>query len=186
MGQIIFFLVVSLWNLLDSYIMLLHNKKKGYYTIEKKSKYVIILGIILGMSIGQFFLESRLRFLEDFTFFRYLGVFVMLLGLIIRMIAILQLGTSFTDHIMVKKEKALYKKGLYKFIRHPSYLGEIMIFLGVSFVYAYPLSSMIAFFIPTLAFLYRIHIEEKSLIHHYQDVYVDYQKETKKIIPFVY
>ncbi len=186
MGHIIFFIIVALWVLLDGYIMLFHNKKGSHYTVEKTSKYVIILGILFGMGAGQLFLESRIAFSEPFTFFRYFGLLVMVLGLIIRMIAIWQLGKSFTDHIMIQKEKTLFKQGLYKFIRHPSYLGEMMIFIGVSLVYAYPLSSWIAFIVPTGAFLYRIHVEERALVKHYQEHYTTYQKETKKIIPFLY
>lgn len=188
MGQILFFSVIAVWVLLDTYIMIFHNKGSNkYHKIETKSKYVIIIGISLGMGLGQLvFPESRMAFIEPFDVLRYFGIFVISLGLMIRMIAIMQLGKSFTDHIMVHKEKALYKQGLYKYIRHPSYLGEIMIFLGVALVYAYFWSSMIAFFIPTISFLYRISVEEKALMLHFKESYIEYQKETKKIIPFVY
>jgi protein-S-isoprenylcysteine O-methyltransferase Ste14 len=187
MGQIIFFTFIVIWIILDSYIMIFHNKGNQYHKIETKSKYVIILGISFGMGLGQLlFPESRIAFTMSFNFLRYFGIFVIFLGLVIRMIAIIQLGKSFTDHIMVHKEKALYKQGLYKYIRHPSYLGEIMIFLGVAFVYAYLWSSLLAFFIPTLAFLYRISVEEKALMLHFKESYVEYQKETKKIIPFLF
>jgi protein-S-isoprenylcysteine O-methyltransferase Ste14 len=187
MGQIIFFSVILLWVILDSYIMIFHNKKNTYHKIETKSKYVIIIGISLGMGLGQLlFTESRIAFSMEFNLLRYFGIFVIVLGLVIRMIAIVQLGKSFTDHIMIHKEKALYKQGLYKYIRHPSYLGEMMIFLGVAIVYAYLWSSLLAFFIPTIAFLYRISVEEKALMLHFKESYTEYQRETKKIIPFLY
>jgi len=37
-----------------------------------------------------------------------------------------------------------------------------------------------------IAALYRISIEEKVLINHFSDHYVDYMKRTKLLIPWIY
>jgi protein-S-isoprenylcysteine O-methyltransferase Ste14 len=75
--------------------------------------------------------------------------------------------------------------GYYKHIRHPIYLGEI----GRSFGWVITLSSLygLVFMILGLVFLLiRIEIEEKMLIETFGEEYKEYQRNTKKIIPYIY
>ena len=187
MPHVLFFTMIALWVLVDMYVAFFKRAKQQKQILEKKSKYVIVGGIIVGMSFGPLFsLSFRDGFLESFNFIRWIGLLILAAGIIIRVIAIYQLGGQFSDHIIANQKEDVYKKGLYAFIRHPSYFGEMMIFIGVGLVYHHLLSSLVASVVPTLSFMYRIHHEEKVLIQVYQDVYKDYMKQTKKIIPFIY
>lgn len=60
----------------------------------------------------------------------YLGLCLILFGMIFRFISIITLGKFFTVDVTIQKNHQLKKDGLYRFIRHPSYLGSIISFIG--------------------------------------------------------
>ena len=70
---------------------------------------------------------------------------------------------------------------LYKYIRHPMYLGIILIFVSSTTIYTD------LFFVNLISIVVYIeigsHFEEKSLIKKFGSEYVDYQKKTKRYIP---
>jgi protein-S-isoprenylcysteine O-methyltransferase Ste14 len=186
-GNVIFIILITLWAMLDFYVLFFMQKRDHKVKREKKSKFVIIFGIIIGMLTGPFFIEgAKETYMLPFITSRFIGLFVISIGLIVRVIAILQLGQHFSKDIDIFENKKVYQNGLYKYVRHPSYLGEIMIFLGVALVYNDLIASLIAFIVPTLAFIYRIEVEERFLLTYMQADYEAYQKKTKRLLPFIY
>jgi protein-S-isoprenylcysteine O-methyltransferase Ste14 len=106
--------------------------------------------------------------------------------MMIRFAAIRTLGKFFTVDLAIKNDHRLIKNGLYKYIRHPSYTGSLLSFLGLGFSLNNWI-SLIVIFIPVLiSFIYRIHIEEKLLIAQIGLAYTDYMKQTKRLIPLIY
>ena len=75
---------------------------------------------------------------------------------------------------------------MYRWIRHPSYLGMLIIFLAIG-IHSRNWLGLIVVLIPTtLALLYRIHIEEIALNHAFGDAYASYSKTTRRLLPFLY
>ena len=115
-----------------------------------------------------------------------IGSALTIIGLLIRIIAILTLKQQFTYTVTNIENHELIQTGLYKKIRHPGYSGQLIIFLGI----ATSLSnwiSILAMIIPVLmGYSYRIRVEEKFLIEQMGSKYLDYQKRTKKLIPWIY
>ncbi len=185
--HILFWVLIGLWVVMDFYILIFYKNRKDKLAIERRSKYVMVILISAGMLSGPFLVEgSREAFQEPFWWLRQIGLVIILAGIIVRIIAIRQLGENFSRDVDVHQDKNLYQQGLYRFVRHPSYLGEVMIFLGVAIVYHHWLASLLAFVLPTLAFVYRIQVEEKMLLSFFPVAYADYMKKTKKLVPFIY
>jgi protein-S-isoprenylcysteine O-methyltransferase Ste14 len=90
-----------------------------------------------------------------------------------------------TGKLQINKGHQLVKDGLYKYIRHPIYLGEILRNLGIVIVLT---SGFGLFFVAvaTILLLFRIEIEENMLIDRFGEDYREYQRNTKKVIPYVY
>ena len=111
---------------------------------------------------------------------------LVLAGIIIRWVAIIQLGKSFTVDVAITEVARIKTDGLYKQVRHPSYLGLLLIIIGFSAT----MNSLYSFFILVvpvfLAITYRISIEERVLIDEFGESYIRYMAKTKKIIPGVY
>jgi len=76
--------------------------------------------------------------------------------------------------------------GPYAFVRHPGYLGEIMIWTGFAVVS----SNLVLFFLlPAMfvaVYLYRISVEERMLVKELGDDYVRYRRRTRRLIPSAY
>ena len=128
----------------------------------------------------------------NFQVFAVAGLLLLITGGLIRMKARLELkkkgrfgSLTKTVQLQIVKGHQLVKDGLYKHIRHPIYLGEIL--RNVGFVVIF--SSVYGILIVLLAsvfLLFRIEIEERMLIVVFDNQYKKYKKNTKKMIPYVY
>ena len=119
----------------------------------------------------------------------YLGFFgcaVMLVGMVIRWMAIGTLRERFTIDVNIVEGHQLVEKGLYGVIRHPAYLGGQVTMLGLGLALENWLSIVILIVIPLAGHLYRISVEEKVLVDHFGQSYVNYMKRTKRLIPGVF
>src|SRR5689334_15245567 len=58
------------------------------------------------------------------------GVVLFVLGIIIRWLAIIQLGRFFTVNVTIAEDHELVTTGVYRYVRHPSYSGTLLTFLG--------------------------------------------------------
>lgn len=153
---------------------------------DKGSIWVLIIligiGYFLSFNIGA---NKTGRIYHWNTFFVIGAVFV-IAGLIIRITSILTLKQHFTYTVTEIENHELIENGLYKKIRHPGYLGQILIFIGTSISLSNWL-SIVFMMIPVFwGYINRIRVEEKFMYKQMGQKYIDYQKRTKKLIPAVY
>lgn len=107
-----------------------------------------------------------------------IGTFLLLLGLIFRWLAMRELGKDFK--LTLEAPSKIVTKGVYKYVRHPSYAGSILIIAGLSLL-CLPLAvTYLAF----AFFLARATNEEKILgtNEHYQE----YKKRTGMFLPKIF
>jgi protein-S-isoprenylcysteine O-methyltransferase Ste14 len=117
---------------------------------------------------------------------KILAIVVLILGLVIRWMAIVSLGKSFSANVAIQPSQTVYRGGLYRWVRHPSYLGMLIIFLAIG-IHSRNWIGLFAVLVPTtLALLYRIHVEEIALNHAFGDAYASYSKSTRRLLPFIY
>ncbi len=107
-------------------------------------------------------------------------------GLAVRWTAVLTLGTSFSTNVAIHATQTLQTKGLYRWVRHPSYTGMLIIFAAVGVYERNWLSLGILLIFPTSALLYRIHVEEIALTDAFGSEYIAYSKATRRLIPGIY
>jgi protein-S-isoprenylcysteine O-methyltransferase Ste14 len=113
------------------------------------------------------------------------GVLMLITGGFIRMLAIVALRRNFSGALRIREGHTLTTNSVFRYVRHPAYLGAIILFLGFPVIF----SSVLGFLVMLLLIpylLHRIKLEEKMLIEHFGDQYLEYMKRTKKLIPFVY
>ncbi|MCS7175785.1 methyltransferase family protein [Pseudothermotoga sp.] len=180
--KLAFWLIVFAWWIMDFYVLVL--KRNEYHKVlDKKSKFImtvlISLGVILAISPESFRNTWRSR---EFGFYQILGTIVLCFGVILRFIAILTLGKNFSADIVVAKERKLVYKGIYRYIRHPSYTGEIISFLGLAIVFQHVPSSIFIFVFPAIAFVHRALVEEKKLMEEFGEEYLNYRRRTRMFI----
>ena len=116
----------------------------------------------------------------------YLAVIGCMIGLSIRTWAVVTLGKFFTMHISIAESQVVVSHGPYALVRHPSYLGALILSLSAAlFLHAW-YAVIAALLILPLAFLRRIHLEEKRLLDALGEDYEAYRRRTKKIIPYLF
>ena len=107
-------------------------------------------------------------------------------GLALRWYAILYLGRFFTVNVAISRDHRLIDTGPYRLIRHPSYTGALMAFLGLG-VCIGNWASLAAMLIPTLlVFSWRIRVEEQALMAALGEPYRIYMQRTKRLVPAIY
>lgn len=125
------------------------------------------------------------RFSYQFDALESVGLAGVLLGFSLRNVAKRTLRSYLARGADSLRKHKLVKHGVYAYIRHPIYLGAILLNLGAILLFSSPYGFLIMLgFVPCI--LYRIKIEEKSLVKKFGREYKDYMKTTKKIIPFIY
>jgi protein-S-isoprenylcysteine O-methyltransferase len=96
------------------------------------------------------------------------------------------LGRFFTVNVAIATNHRLIDTGPYRFVRHPSYTGALMAFLGLALCLA-NWASLVVMVVPVfLVFLWRMHVEEGALLQALGNQYRNYMNRTKRLIPAVY
>ena len=169
-------------------ILTVIKRSKQKYTKKKNDRgSLIILWIIITIGIMFAFNLADYETWSLLNYFIYaVGILLYLVGLIVRWTSIIQLKKAFTVDVVISQKQELKTDGLYKIVRHPSYLGIALISSGLSI----GMNSLFSFLVLTLpvffAIIYRIYVEEAILLEEFGVKYEKYCKTTRKIIPFIY
>jgi protein-S-isoprenylcysteine O-methyltransferase Ste14 len=111
------------------------------------------------------------------------GIVAIWVGLAVRIWAVLTLGGSFSTFIQVDAGQAVVTRGPYRWVRHPSYTGLLLIALGFGLGAGNWLSLVICAVVPLAGLLPRIAVEEAELARVLGDQYRSYQKATRRLVP---
>jgi protein-S-isoprenylcysteine O-methyltransferase Ste14 len=115
----------------------------------------------------------------------WLGIVIALAGLGFRAWAMRVLGAFYTRTLKMAENQSIVREGPYRLIRHPGYLGSILMWVGAATATANWIVILIVLVAMFGAYHYRIQNEEKMLTTTNPE-YAEYQKHTWRLIPFVY
>ena len=122
----------------------------------------------------------------EFNPFVYVGFALVALGIFVRWYSIRSLGRSFQVNVTIMKDQQLVKNGIYKLIRHPSYTGLLLYYIGLGLIMHNYISILILLIGPLFAVAMRIRKEEVFLADHFGEDYTAYCKSSRRLIPFIY
>jgi protein-S-isoprenylcysteine O-methyltransferase Ste14 len=129
---------------------------------------------------------DRLEFwVIDGDTIRWLGVVLFAAGGVLRLWPLFVLGDRFSGLVAIQPGHTLVTSGIYRIIRHPSYLGLLVNSLGWGLAF----HSGVGVFLTVLTIpplLARIHAEERLLRTQFGDEYDAYCARTSRLIPGVY
>ncbi len=180
--------LVLLWFLLEivggGIIPMLRRSGGAIKRKDSGSKLLISASLFVAVYIAIMLINNNIAMLPDWFF--YPGVFLMVIGLLVRQWAIFILGRFFTTTVSVQKNQKVVDYGPYRYIRHPAYSGLLIFGIGMVVALQSWGGILVMLVILGLAIGYRIHVEEKVLISKLGDDYIRYMKKTKRLIPFVF
>lgn len=171
--------------------ILLHRILRGKDTDDKKKKdqgslAFIWIVIIVFINISVLVSAKTVYPILAGPDMNRIGLSVILLGMVLRFVAIAQLGRLFTVNVTIRKDHHIKQDGLYRILRHPSYAGSLLSFLGFGLSQNNWLGLAIVFIPVFVAFVYRMNIEEKVLSAQFGEEYTAYMKHTSRVIPWIY
>ena len=160
------------------------SKKKGAQSVDDGSLRVLRISILIGISLAIAAKSvTSTRFSVDLNTINIVALSLLVGGLSLRWVAILTLGQFFTVDVAIHKNHVVVQKGLYRYVRHPSYTGLLLAFLGLGMFFANSL-SILGLMLPIMLGIFnRVVKEERALLIILGPEYSDYCKRTKRFIP---
>jgi protein-S-isoprenylcysteine O-methyltransferase Ste14 len=116
---------------------------------------------------------------------RWVGVTLFALGVMWRLGPMVTLGRRFSSVVALQQEHQLHTGGFFAALRHPSYLGIVLMDLGFAGIYR----SVLALALMPLVFLMfhrRMDVEEALLLRRFGGEYRAYMGRTARLIPGLY
>lgn len=114
------------------------------------------------------------------------AVLLFLIGIALRWWAIIHLGRFFTVNVAIAADHRIVDDGPYKYVRHPSYTGALIAFIGLGIMLFNWLAAVVLVLPILFAFLWRVAIEERALLAAFGADYAAYRGRTKQLLPFIY
>jgi len=116
---------------------------------------------------------------------RWVGVALFAAGGALRIWPVFVLGNRFSGLVAIQPGHTLITNGIYRVIRHPSYLGLLINSLGWGLAFRSGIGVILTLFL-ILPLLARINAEEKLLHSHFGADYNAYRSRTWRLIPWIY
>ena len=155
------------------------KEKNGEHPLGDAGQ-MILFGLFLVIWILDSFILNRSTFLADDI---PLAIRLIILGLLLAAAAYL----FKSGHVVVSGEQrstTVVSSGAFRYVRHPLYLGSILIYLGLTVstvsLFCLALLIVIVFF-----YNYIAGYEEKLLEIKFGDAYIEYENKTGKWVPAI-
>jgi protein-S-isoprenylcysteine O-methyltransferase Ste14 len=149
---------------------------------------VPIIGFALAMkansSFGNFLPGwFRSAILPGGPLIEWVGIAFAGVGIVVRLWAVLTLRHRYTKTLLIQQEHTIERGGPYRWVRHPGYLGSLLVLNGVALAsgnWIVLLASLIA---TLAAYAYRIKVEDEMLVAALGDPYRQYRREVNALVP---
>jgi len=180
-----------------SEVLLTVTRRSRSKTGTKQDKSTLgMIWVVIGVSIATGIFLVRSSFLWDKGLWMFelpqgqavtvAAVVLFAAGLILRWWAIVTLGRFFTVDVTIEKDHELVEGGPFRWVRHPSYTGVLLAFVG----WALTLRNWAAIAVVLVpifaAFIRRMNVEEEALRGALGERYEQYMKRTKRLLPGFY
>jgi protein-S-isoprenylcysteine O-methyltransferase Ste14 len=115
----------------------------------------------------------------------YSGLGALVAGGLLRRVCWRTLGEYFTGDVKASADQPVIQTGPYKWVRHPSYTGAMLMFVGIGVALTNWLSVALLLAGTIVAYSYRVKVEERALLSEIGEPYAEYMRTHKRYIPFV-
>jgi protein-S-isoprenylcysteine O-methyltransferase Ste14 len=118
--------------------------------------------------------------------FFVVGLVLMSAGIALRQWAVALLGRFFTIDIRVHPGQTVVERGPYRWVRHPSYTGLIMTFVGIGLALGNWAALAVLAVVPTAGLVVRIRFEERALLDGLGEPYRRFAASRAHLFPGVW
>ena len=185
---------IVLLGLLAAYTMIrrpggMGNLGKGledqFVARQRIVRFVVVM-MLFGALVFVPFADRRAIFImAGGPVIRWIGLVLMILGMGLIFGSSWALGRLYSPEVTLQKEHRLITDGLYRYVRHPRYLGGMVLGIGLSLLFrswiGLALTSVFVFIV-----LFRIKDEEALMQRAFGADWADYCKKSWRLVPFIF
>jgi protein-S-isoprenylcysteine O-methyltransferase Ste14 len=156
---------------------------------EDKSNRWVLAPLILGGMVMPWlmaYLDRHNECVWGGEYARWIGLVICLIGGCLRLAPVFVLGRRFSGLVAIQPGHTLETGGLYKYIRHPSYLGLITCAFGWALVFRCLVPGLIMTALLLIPLVARMNSEERLLVDQFGEEYASYKKRTWRMAPWIY
>ena len=114
----------------------------------------------------------------------WIGVFLGVIGLALRLWAVLTLRERYTRTLLMQEQQRVERGGPYQYVRHPGYLGSLLCLNGIALASGNWITAIASLGATLAGYGYRIKVEDAMLAQSLGREYVDYQGEVRAFVPW--
>lgn len=155
---------------------------------DRGSHLVLLVALATGVTAAFFLVgalpAATIAWRQPLVFWS--GIAIMFIGLALRWYAIRVLGKFFTRDVATHAGQHVVESGPYRWVRHPSYSGALLMFLGTGVAMTNWASLLVILLAAAIGYGYRVHVEEGALCDDLGDAYRNYMRRTRRFIPWVW
>ncbi len=156
------------------------EKPKSYLqTVPVYLSTLTLLGTIIGV-----FRIGTLEYLPSYEPVRIIGLLFFLVFSWIQILTVKTLAENYSQEVLIHKDHMLVTRGIFRIVRHPQYLSQILMDLGAAAaLLSYIVLPLAIIEIPLL--IMRAVMEERLLAKYFKDEFKEYKKKSGFLIPFI-
>jgi protein-S-isoprenylcysteine O-methyltransferase Ste14 len=151
------------------------------------NRWIIVPILVIGFLLAWLpaYTDRRGVWTIDGDAVRYTGLALFVVGSALRLGPVFVLGRRFSGLVAIQEGHSLVTDGLYRVIRHPSYLGLLLGLFGWDLIFRSAIGVLVSLpmILPLVA---RMNSEEALLESEFGEVYSDYRRRTWRLLPFLY
>jgi protein-S-isoprenylcysteine O-methyltransferase Ste14 len=186
-AAIAFYVILGTFLLLEQRVRWRSWRNPGGSRVDRGS--LLIVGVSIAVAVvAAFKLAESGR--GAIAFARWpifiFGLVVMVMGIVLRQWSVTLLGDFFTVDVRVHPGQPVVDTGPYRWLRHPSYTGMIITFVGIGLALGNWESLLVLAIVPTAGLMVRIRAEERALLEQLGEPYRRFAKTRARLIPHVW
>jgi protein-S-isoprenylcysteine O-methyltransferase Ste14 len=183
-----FDVLIGLWVVLEWRVRLRSRFDRQGERVDRGPLLVVVAFVAVGLG-GAFAFAGRVHSAELATARWPLfvaGLIVMAAGIALRQWAIVALGQFFTVDVRVHEGQTVVDRGPYRWVRHPSYTGMILTFVGIGLALGNWAALIVLAVVPTIGLVIRIRLEERALLDALGEPYRRFAASRPRLFPGVW
>jgi protein-S-isoprenylcysteine O-methyltransferase Ste14 len=186
-AEIPFGVTAAVW-VLSERILSFRDLRSGAWKSRQdaSSYFALTAAIVGGFGAGLLLALHQTVSLPDPALCVVAGLALAWAGMLLRLWAVLTLGPLFTTTVVVRREQRVITSGPFRFVRHPSYLGVLILLAGFGIALGDLAGATVMVVLPALGLMWRIRVEEAALSKGLGDTYTEYRRGRKRLVPWIW
>jgi protein-S-isoprenylcysteine O-methyltransferase Ste14 len=161
------------------------GEKSKFIFRQRVVRIVLVLSLYIALFIIPFFDRHGMLVFGEVIFVRWLGLGLSALGYSLVFGSGVALGRQYSADVTIQVGHQLVTQGVYRFIRHPRYLGVIALSIGISCLFCSWI-GLVATVLFVVILLYRIKDEEALMHQEFGGAWESYCYHSWRLLPYIY